>query len=386
MQHAHTHANREQAQKALSAYAEKEIVGNLYDADRIFASALVTLAGPAFEYPDFSHLTVVEAKKKAERLYAATKSNPESSVAATLKPFTVLGFNGSTGQIFAHHIDAIDGCHAFAIIASKYQNAEFVAAVEGHLAEATGLTFPGESVVDAETVIEQPEVFGSADRSSSNDSSIARRYRYDSLNDDDLAHLCQFALSSGELWRPIVQVVLQDGGYYWFDEKDNAPDKQGPFASRRDALIAAIETEGVDDPAAFGLALEDTRKSTQSSTPVMHWNAYGDGGTKSGYRLTHQMDLDDQRLSNGQLYVDIAPLEGVLDDDMMCMVAEVATNPLNGLDHVPCLHVAFDGDNQALSLFKIGDRILMRPESEVIMDSFVMKDVDGTNQTWYWLK
>lgn len=75
--------------------------------------------------------------------------------------FSVIGYYGSTGQIFCHHVDAKDGSHAFAVVATEYDDAEFVVALPGHLVEGNQVIYPGESVVDATTVLDQPEVFGS---------------------------------------------------------------------------------------------------------------------------------------------------------------------------------------------------------------------------------
>lgn len=103
----------------------------------------------------------------------------------------------------------------------------------------------------------------------------------------------------------------------------------------------------------------------ESCIPVRHWDAYNAEGTVN----SHQFNIDDQRQASGQAYVTVGALEGDLDD-MISVTMEVNTNPLNGIDHVPCAHVHFDGDNLAFSLFKIGNRILMRPENEVRLSGF----------------
>lgn len=77
------------------------------------------------------------------------------------KPFTVIGFHES-GKLFYEHVRAADGYHAFGqLMANKPGiTAETVVAVEGHVTDEDVLTFPGESVVGSETILEQPEVFG----------------------------------------------------------------------------------------------------------------------------------------------------------------------------------------------------------------------------------
>lgn len=117
-------------------------------------------------------------------------SNPVADLAAQLtieidgpddtlgtKPFTVIGFYEDSGQIFSHHVQAKDGLAAFSTVAQSYPSAEFVAALPGHLKEnANELFFPGDSLVSAETVIAQPEVFGlgASDLSHSENDSLAR--------------------------------------------------------------------------------------------------------------------------------------------------------------------------------------------------------------------
>lgn len=118
----------------------------------------------------------------------------------------------------------------------------------------------------------------------------------------------------------------------------------------------------------------------QSSVQVRHWDCYND---PTGVN-THRMGVDDQRQCNGQLYVDVGALEGNLDD-FLAINVEIHVNPLNGIDHVPCAHVQFDGDNLAVSLFKIGNRILMRPETQVSVESF-QQAVRGTQKTLYWIE
>jgi hypothetical protein len=103
-----------------------------------------------------------------------------------------------------------------------------------------------------------------------------------------------------------------------------------------------------------------------SSMQVMHWRCYGElaeNGPPS--ENTHQIDIADQRSVNGQVYVDISPIEGKVDSEM-CIIAEINTSPIaDSIDHVPCVHVRFDGDNLALSIFKIGDDLMIRRETDV---------------------
>ncbi|MDS9914975.1 hypothetical protein EFK68_02640 [Pseudomonas aeruginosa] len=98
------------------------------------------------------------------------------------------------------------------------------------------------------------------------------------------------------------------------------------------------------------------------SVPVKHWKGYEDKQAP----LTHQIDIDDQRLSNGQLYLTVAALEGHLDN-LLSVTAEVNTNPQNEADHLPCMHVHFNEDALAFTAFKVYDKILLRPEQGVVL-------------------
>lgn len=108
--------------------------------------------------------------------------------------------------------------------------------------------------------------------------------------------------------------------------------------------------------------------------------------TLNWLRANHQFDIDDQRETGGQAYITVGALEGDLDD-MLSVTMEVNTNPLNGIDHVPCAHVHFDGDNLAVSLFKIGNKILVRPETGVTVEPFDTHfNADGPIETMYWIE
>lgn len=103
-----------------------------------------------------------------------------------------------------------------------------------------------------------------------------------------------------------------------------------------------------------------------SSVKVKPWDAYNQEGEST--EKTHQFDITDQRHSNGQVYLDLGALEGD-PDDMLSVTMEVSTNPLNGIDAVPCAHIHFNGDSLAVSLFKIGSKILLRQETGVTIRS-----------------
>lgn len=75
-------------------------------------------------------------------------------------PYTVIYIHTDNGQICAEHVQAENAMAAFTVVAEENSvGVEFVVALEDHLCEGSELTFPGDGVVCAETVLEQPEVF-----------------------------------------------------------------------------------------------------------------------------------------------------------------------------------------------------------------------------------
>ena len=101
-------------------------------------------------------------------------------------------------------------------------------------------------------------------------------------------------------------------------------------------------------------------KTIDTTVSVKHWSCYGLDGT----RLTHQLDLVDNRETSGQVDVWFGCSEGHVDD-YLGITMEINTDPISGLDHVPSAHIEFDSDNRACSVFKRGERILLCLEEGV---------------------
>ncbi len=85
-----------------------------------------------------------------------------------LQPFTVVGFFEETGQITCMKVSAKDKMNAFAVAAQQKPNSSLtmVVAIAGHQDDGDSgmLAFPGEGIVDSETILEQPDVFGSPEQ------------------------------------------------------------------------------------------------------------------------------------------------------------------------------------------------------------------------------
>jgi hypothetical protein len=80
-----------------------------------------------------------------------------------MKEFTVIGFYEESLQIFSHHVKAENSMTAFAVLSKQHSDAVFTAVIDSCLNEGEGIEFPGSSLVGAETVLSQPEVFGTGD-------------------------------------------------------------------------------------------------------------------------------------------------------------------------------------------------------------------------------
>lgn len=124
----------------------------------------------------------------------------------------------------------------------------------------------------------------------------------------------------------------------------------------------------------------------QSSVRVTHWQRHFALSKEKGKDgLDHQIDIADQRITNGQVYVDVGPSEGKADD-FMGVIVEVGSYPLETLEgDAPCVHIHFDGDNLAASLYKVGERILMRTESGVSVEPFRVIQ-NKRKETMYWIE
>ncbi|MFZ5883009.1 MAG: hypothetical protein ACOYYI_04445 [Chloroflexota bacterium] len=115
-------------------------------------------------------------------------------------------------------------------------------------------------------------------------------------------------------------------------------------------------------------------KEIKTSEMIGYWGGdhYYKEGEKDTEGLAFECEIHDQRRTNGQVMVDIVPESGDLDDGLY---TTFEINRLNGSkDECPCLHVAFDHDNMAFSLFKQGDKFILRREAGVGIRQTVLPD------------
>lgn len=97
---------------------------------------------------------------------------------------------------------------------------------------------------------------------------------------------------------------------------------------------------------------------------VFNWDAQAYGGEAPDCD-PFVMEVTDQRKEHGRMFIDVAAQSGDVDD-MMPVSLEINRLPGSRSD-VQCMHVAFDADNMAFSLFKQGDRYILRPEVGVVL-------------------
>ena len=108
----------------------------------------------------------------------------------------------------------------------------------------------------------------------------------------------------------------------------------------------------------------------KSTVQVGHWELHA----QNPNARTYDFHVDDQRASNGQAFVSLTGNKGEHD----CMDVSIEVNRFDALTGVrtmgsgpspghdtPCVHVHFDGDALAFSVFKWGNALLMRPEVDV---------------------
>lgn len=139
------------------------------------------------------------------------------------------------------------------------------------------------------------------------------------------------------------------------------------YAMNKDKAIV-FESEDMLDEYLKGNDIDVMSASANSTTPidaiqVQHWSFYTSKEDAHYYPKTHQIEIDDQRLTNGQLYVTVGCLEGN-DSEMLSATFEINTLP-GTTTSTECIHLHFDGDNLAASFFKQGDKIIVRPEQGV---------------------
>lgn len=120
--------------------------------------------------------------------------------------------------------------------------------------------------------------------------------------------------------------------------------------------------------------------------PVTHWASsdYGNDEVAAGERFL--MEVVDQREQSGQLFVDVGAESGHIDD-ILSASFEIGNLP-GSRTHTQVMHLHFNDDAMAMSVFKMGDKYVLRPETNVTIvptvmpngeHAFILESFDGRN-------
>lgn len=95
-----------------------------------------------------------------EAFYEITEHTPSTLEAdESLENYSVFGFYEESGQSFLDHVQANNEHDAMRVSAESRPDATYLCAMAGLLRERAGVAFAGEGVVDAQTILEQSDVF-----------------------------------------------------------------------------------------------------------------------------------------------------------------------------------------------------------------------------------
>ena len=119
-------------------------------------------------------------------------------------------------------------------------------------------------------------------------------------------------------------------------------------------------------------AVENLTVPMISKVEVFNWDSADKYGGHQKATWAYEAEVVDQRRINGQLYVSVAASGGQTDDAMHASF-EINSLELNR-SYTQCMHVHFDSDNLAFSLFKRGDQYIVRPENQVQLKPTTLPD------------
>jgi hypothetical protein len=125
---------------------------------------------------------------------------------------------------------------------------------------------------------------------------------------------------------------------------------------------AIEQSENADPDKGIATAFEG---KCESQIQVVHWDAtrYGREGFEGDGSTPFVLGAWDRREASGQFSVTMAPAEGDVDD---ILYALFEVNRLPGSkDDTQCVHIHFDSENLAFSVFKQCNKIILRPENGV---------------------
>ena len=103
---------------------------------------------------------------------------------------------------------------------------------------------------------------------------------------------------------------------------------------------------------------------------IARWDSTCYGGDATAGEA-FAMEINDQRETSGQLFVDVAPVSGMVDD-MLGVGVEVAIDPMT-LSEVPRV-VINASEDLSLSIFQLGDQLLVVPGNGMPLKTVLLAD------------
>lgn len=153
---------------------------------------------------------------------------------------------------------------------------------------------------------------------------------------------------------------------------------------RNNALDGAIAIlRNYLDEANLGLVrglAQRLMKAKWDVAPVIYWDSRqynSDSGLPA--KTAYLMEVEDKRETSGQLRVVLDAEEGSDKDQLEISVEVNRLSHSEDSDDLPCAHLAFDADNMAFSVFKQGDRFILRPENGVTIERGAL---DSGEKVW----
>lgn len=169
---------------------------------------------------------------------------------------------------------------------------------------------------------------------------------------------------------------LKEGSLVWWNDPDDgicsgayAVTKVPEDASQDDCMFT-IENEqaSIAEVPGHELCELGPKVSAPASVQVEHWASdlyRANSGRVRALEPVFEFEIEDKRASSGQAWLSLASRDSHVDD-LLAVCMEV--NSLGDDTATQTAHVHFDSDNLAFSVFKRGDRYLLRPEAGVTLE------------------
>lgn len=113
-------------------------------------------------------------------------------------------------------------------------------------------------------------------------------------------------------------------------------------------IKSAAETEEAELLMAVELYKESVQVADKTTIPVGPWNSAQYGASDEEKEFDFTISVSDQRVSNGQVYIDVADKQKS-ESGALSLIVEIGSN------NRPVVHLHMDDSQKAATLCKIGD-------------------------------